>query len=192
MPHVRDHAVDVEYRERVLHGPKSARTRPAPCTDPAPHPPPPKLERHHTGASDRRSGIMRAFLRTTLIAAAATAGLVGAGTPALAAPEGTILGANGAGTIRDRYIVVFKDSVAASSTAADLPAELLEHSRLASAAVLEAATESLNTTMYLSRMVPAPLAPRMVPSGAASAACRRRPGRRWPRPRSGSYGGTLA
>ncbi|GAA3450591.1 S8 family peptidase [Dactylosporangium matsuzakiense] len=62
---------------------------------------------------------MRAFLRTTLIAAAATAGLVGAGTPAFAAPEGTILGANGAGTIRDRYIVVFKDSVAASSTAAD-------------------------------------------------------------------------
>ncbi|WP_432978857.1 S8 family serine peptidase [Dactylosporangium sp. CA-233914] len=62
---------------------------------------------------------MRALLRTTLIAAAATAGLVGAGTPALAAPEGTILGANEAGTIRDRYIVVFKDSVAPDTTADD-------------------------------------------------------------------------
>nr|BFE65519.1 serine protease [Dactylosporangium thailandense] len=61
---------------------------------------------------------MRAFLRTSLIAAAATAGLLGAGTPALAAPEGTILGANEAGSIRDRYIVVFKDSVAADGTAA--------------------------------------------------------------------------
>ncbi|MFI5911154.1 S8 family serine peptidase [Dactylosporangium sp. NPDC051541] len=65
---------------------------------------------------------MRAFLRTTLIAAAATAGLIGAGTPALAAPEGSILGANEAGTIRDRYIVVFKDSVDASRTAADATA----------------------------------------------------------------------
>ncbi|WP_433210145.1 S8 family serine peptidase [Dactylosporangium sp. CS-047395] len=62
---------------------------------------------------------MRAFLRTTLIAAAVTAGLVGAGTPALASPEGTILGANEAGSIRDRYIVVFKDTVAAGTTAAD-------------------------------------------------------------------------
>ncbi|WP_433051087.1 S8 family serine peptidase [Dactylosporangium sp. CS-033363] len=61
---------------------------------------------------------MRAFLRTTLIAAAATAGLVGAGTPALASPEGTILGANEAGSIRDRYIVVFKDTADASTTAA--------------------------------------------------------------------------
>ncbi|WP_433610195.1 S8 family serine peptidase [Dactylosporangium sp. CA-139114] len=61
---------------------------------------------------------MRAFLRTSLIAAAATAGLLGAGTPALAAPEGTILGANEAGSIRERYIVVFKDSVAADGTAA--------------------------------------------------------------------------
>jgi subtilisin family serine protease len=62
---------------------------------------------------------MRALLRTTLIAATATAGLVGAGTPALAAPEGSILGANEAGTIRDRYIVVFKDSVDPGRTAAD-------------------------------------------------------------------------
>ncbi|WP_426507180.1 S8 family serine peptidase [Dactylosporangium sp. McL0621] len=63
---------------------------------------------------------MRAILRrSTLIAAAAAAGLIGAGTPALAAPEGTVLGANEAGTIRDRYIVVFKDSVDAGRTAAD-------------------------------------------------------------------------
>ncbi|MER7005838.1 S8 family serine peptidase [Dactylosporangium sp. NPDC000555] len=62
---------------------------------------------------------MRASLRATLIAVAATGGLAVFGTPAVAAPEGTILGANEAGTIRDRYIVVFKDSAAASSTAAD-------------------------------------------------------------------------
>ncbi|MEV6927195.1 S8 family serine peptidase [Dactylosporangium sp. NPDC051485] len=61
---------------------------------------------------------MRHSLRATLIAAVATAGLAGAGTPALAAPEGEILGANDAGAIRGRYIVVFKDSVAADATAA--------------------------------------------------------------------------
>jgi subtilisin family serine protease len=61
---------------------------------------------------------MRAFLRTTLIAAFTVAGVAGAGTPAVASPEGTILGANEAGTIRDRYIVVFKDSVDAGGTAA--------------------------------------------------------------------------
>ncbi|WP_432830474.1 S8 family peptidase [Dactylosporangium sp. CA-092794] len=60
---------------------------------------------------------MRASLRASVVAVASAAGLIALGTPALAAPEGTILGANEAGAIRDRYIVVFKDTVDAGATA---------------------------------------------------------------------------
>ncbi len=61
---------------------------------------------------------MRVTLRATFVAAAAAAGLVAAGSPALAAPaEGQIRGAGTPGAIRDRYIVVLKDTVAASDTA---------------------------------------------------------------------------
>ncbi|MGI5236614.1 S8 family serine peptidase [Dactylosporangium sp. CA-139066] len=61
---------------------------------------------------------MRASLRTSFVSAVAAAGLLAAGSPALAAPEGEILGANEAGAIKGRYIVVFKDSVNADATAA--------------------------------------------------------------------------
>ncbi|MGI5181200.1 S8 family serine peptidase [Dactylosporangium sp. CA-152071] len=61
---------------------------------------------------------MRSTLRATFVAAAAVAGVVAAGTPALAAPaEGQIRDAGKPGAIRDRYIVVLKDTVAASDTA---------------------------------------------------------------------------
>ena len=61
---------------------------------------------------------MRVTLRATFVAAAAVAGLLAAGSPALAAPaEGQIRDAGKPGAIRDRYIVVLKDTVAASDTA---------------------------------------------------------------------------
>ncbi|GAA3255356.1 S8 family serine peptidase [Dactylosporangium siamense] len=61
---------------------------------------------------------MRSTLRATFVAAAAAAGLVAAGSPALAAPaEGQIRDAGKPGAIRDRYIVVLKDTVSASDTA---------------------------------------------------------------------------
>lgn len=61
---------------------------------------------------------MRVTLRATFVVVAAVAGLVAAGSPAPAAPaEGQIRGAGKPGAIRDRYIVVLKDTVAASDTA---------------------------------------------------------------------------
>ncbi|MEV4515124.1 S8 family serine peptidase [Dactylosporangium sp. NPDC049525] len=61
---------------------------------------------------------MRVTLRATFVAAAAVAGVVVAGSPALAAPaEGQIRDAGKPGAIRDRYIVVLKDTVSASDTA---------------------------------------------------------------------------
>ncbi|MET7426665.1 S8 family serine peptidase [Dactylosporangium sp. NPDC005555] len=63
---------------------------------------------------------MRVTLRATFVAAVAVAGLVTAGSPALAAPaEGQIRDAGQPGTIRDRYIVVLKDTVAAADTASN-------------------------------------------------------------------------
>ncbi|MEV0135398.1 S8 family serine peptidase [Dactylosporangium sp. NPDC050688] len=61
---------------------------------------------------------MRVTQRATVVAATAVAGLLAAGSPALAAPaEGQIHGAGQPGAIRDRYIVVLKDTVAAADTA---------------------------------------------------------------------------
>jgi subtilisin family serine protease len=70
-------------------------------------------------ATTRRPGIA-ARLAAGLAAggvAALAAGLLGAGAASAAPAEGEILGANAAGAIKDRYIVVFKDSAAESRRA---------------------------------------------------------------------------
>ncbi|GGM27572.1 S8 family serine peptidase [Dactylosporangium sucinum] len=63
---------------------------------------------------------MRVSLRAALVAALVAGGVAGHGAPAVAAPaEGTVLGAGEQGAIRDRYIVVFKDGVDPTTTAAN-------------------------------------------------------------------------
>ncbi|MDG6108047.1 S8 family peptidase [Dactylosporangium aurantiacum] len=62
---------------------------------------------------------MRVIQRATFVAAASVAGLMAAGSAALAAPaEGQIRGAGQPGALRDRYIVVLKDTVTAADAAA--------------------------------------------------------------------------
>ncbi|WP_238010321.1 S8 family serine peptidase [Dactylosporangium sp. AC04546] len=62
---------------------------------------------------------VRAALVAALVAGGVAGGVAGLGAPAVAAPaEGTVLGAGEQGAIRDRYIVVFKDGVDPTATAA--------------------------------------------------------------------------
>ncbi|GAA0742881.1 S8 family peptidase [Dactylosporangium roseum] len=60
---------------------------------------------------------MRVFLRAAIVASVAVGGLAAVSAAAVAAPaEGRIVGANEDGVIRDRYIVVLKDSAHADAS----------------------------------------------------------------------------